>query len=85
MEHLALFHVYDTYNNSYPLQSEGKSWYCFKIYCKLYKAVSFQGNQPWILVGRIDAEAETPILWPPDAKRQFIGKDPEARQDWRQK
>ena len=85
MEHLTLFHVYDTYNNSYPLQSEVKSWYCFRIYCKVYKAVSSQGNQPWILVGWIDAEAETPILWPPDAKRQFIGKDPEARKDRRQK
>ena len=41
-------------------------------------------NQSWILIGRADAEAETPILWPPDAKNWLIGKDPEARKDWRQ-
>ena len=40
-------------------------------------------NQSWIFTGRIDAEAEAPILWPPDANR-FIGKDPNAGKDWRQ-
>ena len=40
-------------------------------------------NQSWILIGRIDAEAETPILWPPDAKNQLIGKDSDAGRDWR--
>ena len=44
-----------------------------------------KGNQSWIFIGRTDAEAETPILWPPDAKNWFIGKDPDAGQDWRQK
>ena len=44
-----------------------------------------KGNQSWIFIGRIDAEAETPILWPPDAKNWFIGKDPDAGKDWRQK
>ena len=43
-----------------------------------------KGNQPWIFIGRTDAEAEVPILWPPDAKRQLIGKDPDAGKDWRQ-
>ena len=42
-----------------------------------------KGNQFWIFIGRTDAEAETPILWPPDAKNQLIGKDPDAGKDWR--
>ena len=41
-------------------------------------------NQSWIFIGRTDAEAETPILWPPDAKNWLIGKDPDAGKDWRQ-
>ena len=41
-------------------------------------------NQPWIFIGRTDAEAEAPVLWSPDAKSQLIGKDPDARKDWRQ-
>ena len=40
-------------------------------------------NQPWIFIGRTDAEAETPILWPPDAKNWFIWKEPDAGKDWR--
>ena len=43
-----------------------------------------KGNQSWIFIGRTDAEAETPILWPPDAKNWVIGWDPEAGKDWRQ-
>ena len=43
-----------------------------------------KGNQSWIFIGRTDAEAETPILWPPDAKNWLIGKDPDAGKDWRQ-
>ena len=43
-----------------------------------------KGNQSWIFIGRTDAEAETPILWPPDVKDWFIGKDPDAGKDWRQ-
>ena len=42
-----------------------------------------KGNQSWILIGRTDAEAETPILWPPDAKSWLTGKDPDAGKDWR--
>ena len=52
---------------------------------KEIKLVSHKGNQPWILIERIDAEAEAPILWPPDAKNQLIGKDSDAGKDWRQK
>ena len=43
-----------------------------------------KGNQSWIFIGRTDVEAETPILWPPDAKHWLIGKDPDAGKDWRQ-
>ena len=43
-----------------------------------------KGNQSWIFIGRTDAEAETPILCPPNAKSQLIGKDPDAGKDWRQ-
>ena len=43
---------------------------------KEIKPVNSKGNQPWILIGRTDAEAEAPILWPPDAKSQLTGKDP---------
>ena len=41
------------------------------------------GNQSWIVIGRTDAEAETPILWPPDVKNWLIWKDPDAGKDWR--
>ena len=51
--------------------------------CKEIKPVSPKGNQSWIFIGRTDAEAETPILWPPDAKNLFIGKGPDAGKDWR--
>ena len=43
-----------------------------------------KGNWSWILIGRTDAELETPILWPPDAKNWLIRKDPDAGKDWRQ-
>ena len=53
--------------------------------CKEIKPVHPKGNQPWIYVGRTDAEAEAPVLWPPDVKNWLIGKDPDAGKDWRQK
>ena len=43
-----------------------------------------RGTKSWISIGRTNAEAETPILWPPDAKNWHIGKDPGAGKDWRQ-
>ena len=52
--------------------------------CKEIKPVNAKGNQSWIFIGRTDAEAEAPILWPPDAKNWLIGKDPDAGKDWRQ-
>ena len=50
----------------------------------LEEPVHPKGNQSWIFIGRTDAEAETPILWPPDVKNWLIGKDPDAGKDWRQ-
>ena len=52
---------------------------------KVIKLVNPKGNRPWIFIGRIDAEAETPKLWPPDMKSLLTGKDPDAGKDWRQK
>ena len=46
--------------------------------------VNSKGSQPWIFIGRTDAEAETPILLPPDVKNWLTGKDPDAGKDWRQ-
>ena len=51
---------------------------------KEIKPVNPKGNQLWLFIGRTDAEAETPILWPPDAKSWLFGKDPDAGKDWRQ-
>ena len=51
--------------------------------CKEIKPAHPKGNQSWIFIGRTDAEAETPILWPPNVKNWLIGKDPDARKDWR--
>ena len=51
---------------------------------KEIKPVNPRGNQPWIFIGRTDAEAETQIFWPSDAKSWLIGKDPDAGEDWGQ-
>ena len=71
-----------------------KNWYFWTVVlektlesplgCKKIKPVSPKGNQPWIFIGRTDAEAETPILWPPTLKDWLTGKDPDAGKDWRQ-
>ena len=71
-----------------------KNW-CFQIVVlektpnrpldsKEIKLVNAKGNQPWMFTGRTEAEAEAPILWPPNAKSQLIGKDPDAGKDWGQ-
>ena len=54
------------------------------LYCKEIKPVNPKRNQSWIFIWRTNAEPETPILWPPDAKNWLIGKDPDAGKDWRQ-
>ena len=62
----------------------------FELWCwrklldwKEIQPVHPKGNQSWIFIGRTDAEAEIPILWPPDVKNWLIGKDPDAGKDWR--
>ena len=72
-----------------------KNW-CFQIVVlektlespldsKEIKLVHPKGNQPWILIETTDAEAEALILWPPDARSQLPGKDPDAGKNWRKK
>ena len=51
---------------------------------KEIKPVNPKGHQPWLFTGKTDAEAEAPILCPPDVKSQLIRKDPDAEKDWRQ-
>ena len=52
--------------------------------CKEIQPVHPKGDQSWVFTGRTDAEAETPILWPPDVRSWLIGKDPDAGKDWGQ-
>ena len=52
--------------------------------CKEIQPANPKRNQFWIFIGRTDVEAETPVLWPPDAKNRLTGKDPDAGKDWRQ-
>jgi len=52
--------------------------------CKGIQLVYAKGNKSWIFIGRTDAEAEAPVLWPPDEKNWLTGKDPDAGKDWRQ-
>ena len=71
-----------------------KNWYFWTVVlektlespldCKEIQPVCPKENQSWIFIGRTDAEAEIPILWPPDAKNWLIGKDPDDGKDWRQ-
>ena len=63
----------------------------FELWCwrrfldwKEIQPVHPKGNQSWIFIGRTDAEAETPIFWPPDVKNRLIEKDPDPGKDWRQ-
>ena len=65
-----------TFGNSPKLESP--------LDCKDIKPVNPKGNQSWIFTRRTDAEAEAPILCPPDAKSWLIGKDPDAEKDWGQ-
>ena len=53
--------------------------------CKEIQQVHSEGDQPWDFFGRNDAEAETPILWPPHEKSWLIGKDSDAGRDWGQR
>ena len=51
---------------------------------KEIQPVHSEGDQSWVFIGRTDAEAETPILWPPDGKSWLVGRDPDAGRDWGQ-
>ena len=59
-----------------------KAWTSWTV--RQFKPVSPKGNQPWILIGRSDAEVEAPILWPPDMKSWLTGQGPGSGKDWRQ-
>ena len=61
----------------------GKTLEC-SLDSKETKSVNSKGNQPWIFIGKTDAEAEAPILWLPDAKSWLVGKDPDTWRDWEQ-
>ena len=52
--------------------------------CKEIKPINWKGNQPWMFIGRTDAEAEAPILCPPDVETWLLRKDPDTGKDWRQ-
>ena len=52
--------------------------------CKEIQPVHSKGDQSWVFIRRTDAEAETPVLWPPHAKSFLIGKDSDAGRDWGQ-
>ena len=55
-----------------------------KFWSKEIQSVHFKGDQSWVFFGRNDTKAETPVLWPPDAKSWLIGKDSDVRRDWGQ-
>ena len=91
--HLILSHVW-MWELDYKESWAPKNW-CFwtvvlektlesPLDCKEIKPVHPKGDQSWVFIGRTDAEAETPILWPPDAKSWLIWKDPDVGKDWRQ-
>ena len=63
-----------------------KNWYLLTVVLeKEIKPVNLKGNQPWILTGRTDPEAEVPVFWPPDVNSWLIEKVPAAGKDWGQK
>ena len=71
-----------------------KNWYFWTVVldktlespldCNVIQPVHPKGDQSWIFIRKTNADAETPILWPPDAKKWLIWKDPDAGKDWRQ-
>ena len=66
--------------NIFFLKTTKKGWH--RIISSIYAV--HKGDQPWVLFGRNDAKAETPVLWPPHAKSCLIGKDSDAGRDWGQ-
>ena len=96
--HIVKAMVFPISNHVWIQELEYRESWCLKSWCfwtvvlekilespsdnKEIKAVNPKGNQSWIFIGRTDAEAETPILWPPDRKNWLTGKDPDAEKDW---
>ena len=68
------------------LPDSWESWETLEnpLNCKVIHPVHPKGDQSWVFIGRTDAEAETPIFWPPDAKSWLIWKDPDTGKDWGQ-
>ena len=75
----AEYWIIDAFEQFKIVQKTIKSYLDFKI-----QPVNLKGNQSWIFIGKTDADAEAPILWPPDVKNWLMGKDPDAGKDWRQ-
>ena len=79
---------------SWTIKKAPKNWWFWTVVlektlespldCKEIQPVNPKGNQSWIVIGRTDVEAETPIFWPPDAKNWLIRRDLDAGKDWRQ-
>ena len=74
-------------------KAEGRRIDAFELWCwrrllrvpwTARRSNQSEGDQSWVFIGRTDAEAETPILWPPHMKSQLTGKDPDAGRDWGQ-
>ena len=81
----------DWVNNTYVSRIDAFELWCWRrllrvpLDCKEIHPVHSKGDRPWVLFGRNDAKAETPVLWPPHAKSWLIGKDSDAGRDWGQK
>ena len=71
-------------SNNQTKKEEPRKQVWEKLSTSKIKPVNPKGNQPWIFIGRTDAEAETSVLWPPNVKNWLIWKDPDAGKDWRQ-
>ena len=80
--HSVQFYLYGISRIRKSIRSENSS--LSPLDCKEIQPVHPKGNQFWVFIGRTDAEAESPVLWPPLAKSWLIGKDPDAGRDWRQ-
>ena len=78
------------HTSSSPLHKHQEVWLLEKtlespLDSEEIETVHPKGNQPWLFIRKTDAEAEAPILWPPDAKNCLTGRDPDTGEDWRQK
>ena len=76
--------IYKGSNFSTSLPTHFIAFFFFFFLLEYPQPVHSKGDQSWVFTGRTDAEAETPVLWPPHAKSWLIGKDPDAGRDWGQ-